>query len=160
MCLFAPAESEKRERRATPSLRANTLSALETNGMSASVCDIAMEILRATNDGNDLDPRDLKLLELAVNGFLSEQGDVAFYELHRRAQNGYTKPWLHGIEHLTITHDGYVHWKGAEVEHYDIPWAYGEEAKAQAEELARRCRVLEARGEKPTFSIAFVKWEE
>jgi len=116
--------------------------------MSQSICDISIEILGATHGGNELDPRDLKLLELAVNGFLSEQGEIAFYELYKRAQDGYTKPWLHGIEDLTITQDGYIHWKGMEVEHYDIPWAYGENAKKSAEELARHCRILDKRGVK------------
>ena len=128
--------------------------------MSQSICSIAIEILRATHDGDELDPHDLKLLERAVNGFLNEQGEVAFYELRKRVQDGYTKPWLHGIEHLTITHEGYVYWKGMEVEHYDIPWAYGEKGKESAEELARRCRILDERGVVPTFTSAFVQWNE
>jgi hypothetical protein len=128
--------------------------------VSQSTYEIAIEILKATKDGNELDPRDLKLLELAVNGFLSEQGEVAYYELYKRVQDGYTKPWLHGIEHLSITHDGYVNWKDAEVEHFDIPWAYGEKGKASAEELARCCRILDERGVTPTFSNAFVQWKE
>ena len=83
--------------------------------------DMAIEILRKTNDGNDLAPEHLKLVEVAANGWLSEAGEVAFHELHRDVENGYKKPWLHGIEHLTRDHEGYVYWKGRRVEHYDSP---------------------------------------
>ena len=110
--------------------------------MSQSICDISIEILRATHDGDELDPRDLKLLELAVNGFLSEQSEIAFYELYKRVQ------------------DGYIHWKGMEVKHYNIPWAYGEKAKEAAEELARRCRILDERSVKPTFTSVYVQWKD
>ena len=41
-------------------------------------------------------------------------------------------------------------WKGKRVEHYDSPWAYSAKAKKSAEEVARRCRILEARGEIPS----------
>ncbi len=102
--------------------------------MNKSLCDIALDIIRATNDGDDLDPRDLKLVESAVNGFLNEQGEVAFYELHRRVMNGYVKPWLHGIEHLTISHDGYVRWKGLEVEHYVTLAVYSHQIAGLKEE--------------------------
>ena len=34
-------------------------------------------------------------------------------------------------------------YKGHTVEHYDIPWAYGDEAREQAQEVARRCQALE-----------------
>lgn len=74
--------------------------------MAATPMDMAIEILQKTHDGNDLDPRDLKIVELAVNNFLSEQGEVAFYDLHRRVINGYTKPSFHGVEHLTRDHEG------------------------------------------------------
>ena len=36
--------------------------------MNANVCELACDILRATKDGEELAPPDLKLLELAVNG--------------------------------------------------------------------------------------------
>ena len=43
---------------------------------------MAIDILRATNDGNDLSPVELKLTELAANGNLSETGKAALDELH------------------------------------------------------------------------------
>ena len=123
-----------------------------------STCDKACEILQKTNDGDDLDPRDLKLLEMAVNEFLNEEGKKAFEELYTNVQAGYKKPWLHGIEHLTRNHVGYVLWKGKIVEHYDSPWAYSAKAKKSAEEVARRCRILEARGEIPTTHNVIWTW--
>jgi len=39
---------------------------------------MAIEILKATNDGDNLAPVDLKLVELAVNRYLNEAGEVAF----------------------------------------------------------------------------------
>jgi len=107
-------------------------------------CDLACEILRATNDGNELAPPDLKLVEMAVNGFLNDKGWEAFKELHRKVKAGYKKPWFHGIEHLTIDHSGYVRWKGKVVEHYTFDNC--EEEEDSAKELGRRCRILESNG--------------
>ena len=116
--------------------------------------------MQATNDGDDLDPRHLKLLENAVNGFLNELGEAAFEELYQSALKGYKKPWFHGIENLTIENSGYVKWKGTVVEHYTLSWAYSIEARAQALEMARRCVILEARGETPTMARTVWTWKE
>src|SRR5207237_975931 len=128
--------------------------------MEGSLIDKALEIIRATHDGNDLSPPHLKLVESAVNGFLTEQGKLAFEELYRNATKpgGYTVPWFHGIEHLTRDHQGYVRWKGHQVEHYDSPSCYSEEARQAAEEVARRCRILESRGETPTTQKVIWRW--
>lgn len=47
------------------------------------VADKAIEILRQTRDGDTLEPRDLKLVEMAVNDFLNEDGKQAFETLFR-----------------------------------------------------------------------------
>ncbi len=118
------------------------------------LADIAIDILRKTNDGDELDPQHLKLLEMAVNGFLNTKGEAAFRELHASVLAGYRKPWLHGVENLTINHAGYVRWKGSIVEHYNISWAFSAESKAEAQELGRRCAILEAKGIEPTTRTA------
>lgn len=113
----------------------------------SSYSDIAIEILQATRDGNELERHHLRLLELAVNGFLSEAGEIAFEQLHRSVMTGAyaTEPhWLHNIEHLTIDHEGYVYWRGQTVEHYSFTDI--ERERAAATELARRCRRLEGIG--------------
>jgi hypothetical protein len=123
-------------------------------------CEKACVILQATNDGDDLDPDHLKLLENAVNGFLNEKGNSVFDKLFEDCKAGYKKPWFHGIEHLTIDTVGYVYWKGIQVEHYNLGWHRSAEANKQAEEVARRCRVLEERGQVVNYSHVIWTWKE
>jgi len=126
-----------------------------------STCDMACDILRLTSDGDDLDPMQLSYLEAAVNGFLTEEGLEVFRELHKTVTSGhYKKPPFHGIENLSISNNGYVYWKGKEVEHYTLSWAYSEEAHKAALELARRCRILEEKGIIPDTSSAIWNWAE
>ena len=122
--------------------------------MEDRVCDEACEILRATADGEGLDPTHLYVLQEAVNGNLSEKGWEAFRTIlaQVRSPEGYKKPWLHGIEHMTRSHSGNIYWKGTVVEHFTF---IGEDGyareKAAAEMLATQCREIEARGETPNL---------
>ncbi len=110
----------------------------------------SIEILRATRDGDDLFPSDLKLLELSVNGSLNEAGERAFRELLANVRADYEPRRFMGIEHLTRDHQRYVYWKGIRVEHFDHDFwrkdGWQKRIKADAEQLARRCRWLEERG--------------
>jgi hypothetical protein len=121
------------------------------------ICDLACEIIAATKDGAELAPPDLKLVELAVNGFLNRDCEAKFMELHHNATKpeGYTVPWFLGIEHMTRDHERYIYWKGVRIEHFDHDhWrqdGWRERMKAAAEELAARCRSLEASGDTPTW---------
>ena len=122
-------------------------------------CELAIEILQKTNDGNNLDPQNLKLIECAVKGFLTDAGKQVFMELHQNIMNGtYKKPFLHNIEHLTIDHTGYVFWKDIEIEHYRLGWAYSAEARQKALELARRCMFLENIGVEVTIKNVIWDW--
>jgi len=112
--------------------------------------DICIEILQKTNDGDKLSPPHLRLVEIAVNNGLSESGEIALNKLHQNVLRGYKPDWFHGIEHLTIDHEGYVYWKNIQVEHYTPSWAYSAEARVSAIELVDRCRIVEKRGDKPT----------
>ena len=123
-------------------------------------CDKSCEILHRTDDGDDLDPDHLKLVELAVNGFLNEKGVAAFEKLYSDVKAGYKKPWFHGIENLTIDNVGFVYWKGIQVEHYNLGWHRSAEAKKQAEEVARRCRLLEEHGERVSYATVIWKWKD
>lgn len=126
----------------------------------SNICDKSCEILERTDDGDNLDPRHLKLIEMAVNGQLNEKGLQALSDIHKMVMTtGYIKPFFHGIEHLTIDNVGYVYWKGTQVEHYDLWWAYSDEAKKEALELVRRCKVIEDRGEKPDYRNTIWTWE-
>ena len=125
-----------------------------------SASEAAIEILRATNDGDLLSPIDLSLLQSAVNGWLTEAGETAFYQLLERTRTGYRAQWFHGIEHLTIDHEGYIYWKSSQVEHYTPSWAYSEEAHNNAKELAERCRHLEATNVPVNTTNAIWHWEK
>ena len=120
----------------------------------------AIEILRCTRDGEDLAPRDLRLVETAVNVSmyegLTEAGEASFDDLYRRATSRqYRKPWLHDVENLTIDHVGYVYWRDIQVEHFTY---YGEGSREQlatwARQLGAACARLEARGEAVSFLAA------
>jgi len=106
----------------------------------------AIEILGLTHDGNDIAPSHLSLLESAVNGNLTPEGETYFNdEVYKKVIAGtYKRPWAYGVEHLTQDHTGYVFWKGIKVEHYSFH-DY-EKGRAEATELARRCLILEERG--------------
>lgn len=125
--------------------------------MSADICELACDILRATKDGEELAPPDLKLLEVAVNGLLNESGEAAFMELYRNATKptGYTVPWFLGIQHMTRDHQRYIYWRGVRIEHYDHDvWrqeGWRERMKVSAEGLAAHCLALEAQGITPTW---------
>ena len=122
--------------------------------------EMAIEILRKTNDGNGLNPEHLKLLEMAVNGRLNKSGDAAFEDLYQSVINGYIKPWLHGVEHLTRNHAGYVFWKGQEIEHWSGDLPYSEKGKADALELSRRCQFLEKNNKVISTGSVIWNWDD
>jgi hypothetical protein len=125
--------------------------------------DMIIEILHTTNDGNDLSPQHLKLVEIASNNNLSEAGEVALYELYSNVKKGYTKPWFLGIEHMTRDQDGFVYWKDTQVEHYDHDHWCSEGYEAQmfndAKELSRRCLILESAKLEVNSSNVIWNWD-
>ena len=129
--------------------------------MPRNIADIdrALDILRRTNDGNDILPGDLWLVQEAVNGRLNECGRNAFLELSARVDAGYSIGWLHGIEHLVMAPDGYVSWRNEIVEHYDECLRTSADGRRQAIEITRRCRILEERGEIVTTAVVWM-WRE
>jgi hypothetical protein len=129
--------------------------------MKEDTCDKAIAILQATSDGDTLTPVDLSLVESAVNGFLTAEGIEAFNKLHKTVATGeYKQPWFHGIENLTIDDVGFIYWKGTRVEHYEQPWAYSKDAKESAQELKRRCDILESKGVPLSVISVIWKWAE
>lgn len=111
--------------------------------------DNAILVLRRTNDGDDLSPRDLRLVEAVTNfglARLAPSAQARWEQVVAMATNGTYRPdWLQGVEHLTKDHQGYVHWKGRVVEHYSFSDAAAE--KVAAERLGRCCRHIEASGQ-------------
>lgn len=109
--------------------------------------DKALVILEKTNDGDDLTPTHLKLLELAVNGQLNERGLAEFDKLYQSVADGkYARPAYLGVEFMDRDHEGYVYFKGQQVEHYSSFWAYSLDAKASLKRLQQECLFLEAKG--------------
>ena len=73
------------------------------------------------------------------------------------ADRGYP---LYGIDdRLRIESDGYVFWKGREIEHFSGSAMYDfDENKMQARELIRRCEILEGRGEEVSTTSVVWTW--
>lgn len=126
--------------------------------MSNSLAENAIEILQKTRDGEDLDPKHLKLVELAVNGMLNDTGRYLFTELLENVRRGYVRPWFHGVEHVTRDHHGYILWKGAQIEHFSADYAHSDDAQTYVQELARRCTILESKGITPNTNSVVWRW--
>lgn len=98
--------------------------------------DKACTILEKTNDGSNLTPQHLKLIENAVNGFLNEKGLKAFDELYKTVADGkYRRPDYLGVEFMDRDQEGYVYFKGQSVEHYSAFYAYSYSAQADLKVL-------------------------
>lgn len=128
--------------------------------MTTTLIDHAIEILRKTRDGEDLDPKHLKLVECAVNGLLNQTGMHIFNELLENVRSGYVRPWFHGVKHITRDHQGYVRWKGISIEHFSGTYAHSDEAAKALRELARRCAILESQGVVPDTNSVVWRWVE
>jgi len=115
----------------------------------------AIEVLQLTNDGDDLGPDDLSLLQSAVNDHLTEIGLIAFDQLHERCKAGsYQRPFLFGLEPLTQDLEGYVYYKQFRVEHYSFSSDPGltERLRQDAIRLIIACRQLEEMTITPSIS--------
>lgn len=127
--------------------------------MREQLSDMAITILRLTNDGDRLAPQDLKLVEVAVNGWLDETGETLFRALYENATKpgGYTAPYLFAIENLTIDSYGVIRWRSTPVEHFDhAVWrkpGWRDRMRQDAEAVANCCRSLEAKGVQPTAPL-------
>lgn len=107
----------------------------------------AIEILRETSDGNNLAPRDLSLLQAAVNNDLNEKGMEVFDKLHEQVMSGTydkSKVYYYGVEHMTKDGQGYIYYKGNQVEHYSCRNSV--EEFSALKRLQARCVLLEAKG--------------
>jgi hypothetical protein len=121
------------------------------------VCEKAILVVSKTDDGSQLAPADLHLTESAANGFLTEKGVAAFEQLYQLVLNDqYHQPWLQDIEFLTVDHEGYIYWKGNQVEHYDYP--YADDSRQDLEDLAIRCAHIESLGLTPTTTLVIWHW--
>jgi len=119
------------------------------------ILETCLEILEATQDGEDLSPHHLQLVERGANHWLDEVERAELRQLADDVRLGYEKPWLHNIEYLTIDNDGVVSWKGEPVDHYSLNWAFSSAASEVSQRLAESCLELEKSG-KPVTGRAVV----
>jgi hypothetical protein len=120
----------------------------------SSSADLAAEVLSLTEDGNILSSFDLRLVELAANGNLNENG-IARLEaiaLEISTTGSYTAPAFCGVPNLTRDGEGYVYWKGTHVEHFSH--SDQEAMVAAAIALGERCQHLESLGVAPSSRTA------
>ena len=115
--------------------------------------EMIAEILRGTNNGDDLHLIDREVLDFMSDASpfdVSEMDELAFCELCDRVRKCYRAPRLHDIENLAITREGFVYWRNSRVDHYELPIAFEAHAKPRALALASQCRELERLGKDVT----------
>ena len=115
--------------------------------------EMIAEILRGTNNGDDLHLIDREVLDFMSDAGpcdVTEMDELAFCELCGRVRKGYRAPRLHDIENLAITREGFVYWRNSRVDHYELPTAFEAHAKLRALALASQCQELERLGKDVT----------
>jgi len=121
----------------------------------------AIEILRLTQDGNALSPFHLHLLQESANRNLNQKGQEAFQMLYAYVIDGsYARPWLAGVEHVTADTNGYVYWKGIQIEHFSLNRMNAQAIREGAVAISRTCRHLEAIGIPVTTGNYLSGWLE
>lgn len=116
--------------------------------MTMNKFDKTYTILLSTNDGDDLSPFHLRMIELVINNgekILNEDGLVEWNKLYNDCKNKqYTKPFHFGVEHMTKDHTGFIYFKGIQVEHFSH--SSGEDELKDTQELADWCMDQEKQG--------------
>lgn len=132
-------------------------------------CEKSCTILKETEDGNLLSPDELSLVEGAVNGWLTDEGYDIFETLHKSIVEGsfvpFNKRWFRGVEHITADTKGaggglWIYYKGINIEHYDLPWAYSEPALKALQELKHRCEFLESQNKEINAGTVIWSWKD
>lgn len=119
----------------------------EADMQDLSASQKAIHMLTLTSDGTRLAPKHLKLLEMAVNRQINDEGLAAFDAVYRNVVTGNydsMKVWLCGVEDVTRDNQGYVYFKGNHVDHFSHSDAT--EMRQAAEMLSLICLRLERLG--------------
>jgi len=131
--------------------------------------ETACEILGSTNDGDDLSPNEMSLVQDAVNGFLNDYGYKTFEALHRLIMGGSFVPFqerfFRGVENITADGKGaggglWIYYKGNHIEHYDSRYAQTDEGLKELKELQRRCMILEGAGKEVNSGTVLWGWND
>jgi hypothetical protein len=115
------------------------------DSLDSSESDMIHYILQNTDDGDELSGQHLGLVEAGANHNLTDEGKKALKELHDQVKSGqYELPAFHGIKNMTKDQEGYVYWKGKQIEHYSFDDYQDEEFSAK--ELEANILNLQAKG--------------
>ncbi len=133
---------------------------MKTRRKQNDLIESCLAILKLSSGGADLLQEDRLLLDLAKKGYLNEKGEAAVFELHKSILEERYYCWFHDIPYLTIDTNGYVYWKGQLVESFKPRWAQSSPANKHANEIARRCRILEKKGIACDLRAVVVEWKE
>lgn len=122
--------------------------------------DKAKEILRQTDEGYNIAPHELKLVDRALQGYVHDDSQEQLDYLYTTVMDGsYQYPWHMGVEHMTLAHSGDIRFKGQPVDHFNPLTAYSLAAKSDLEKLQQYCLFLESKGEKiELFPWAACAW--
>ncbi len=123
-----------------------------------STFSMAQTILSRTNDGDDLSPKDYRLVNSVFDHNSTKALEIIISDIYSKVINNLYCDWFHGIRYLTIDHNGSVYWKGEHIEDYYLPLAYTDEAQRDALGLAISCEQLEKRGQEVNFKNYIEFW--
>lgn len=127
--------------------------------MNQNIFDLSIEILSKSNDGDDLSPNHLLLLQNAANNNINGRGTRKLLEIYDQIIKGTYKkeiPWIFGIKHMTQGADRSMYYKGIKVEHFDHNFwctdGWKKRMKKDTIELKKACQKLEKKGIEVNFS--------
>lgn len=120
------------------------------------IYETVIYIIESTCNGQELSPRHLKLTESLVNGFITNEGIEELKRVQKMIANRNYVDWFHGIEHLTLSHDGDIKWKGVTVDCYGSTY----ETDTRFRELHSRCLHIESIGLNPNARNCAYYWDE
>lgn len=125
------------------------------NCLGLDLIDKVMEIISLTNDGNDLTYDDLVMLEHAINFGNEDFVNKIYGEVKSGTYENY-----YICKNFRLDHEGYVYYKGFNVEHFELPYSRTAKAAEYVRELKRRCEFLEANNIEISCSNAVLHWKE
>lgn len=121
---------------------------------------MAIAILDANSEIHQISQRHLNLAitilgELLSDGHINNEHLDELKRVHQLIQNSNYTDWLHNIEHLTLSSDKNIQWKGVTIDRYSPSH---DENKIR--ELHSRCLYLESIGLAPNKRNCTHYWDE
>ena len=113
-----------------------------------STIEKALAIIQHSNEGRDLDPLHLRMVELACNKQFSRIDLKVLDQLYQQVviHKDYQKPWLAGVPFMRVDHAGYIRYKGQVVEHYSLDEMLTADIRDQVVTLQQACLQMESAG--------------